>query len=340
MPRKMKAVTVPQPKAEFTIGEKPIPDPVPGSVRIRVEACGICHSDAFIKEGLWPGLTYPRVPGHEVAGVIDAVGPNVAIWKTGDRVGIGWHGDHCGICDACRRGDFIDCAGLQITGFSFDGGYEQYMIAPARGLARIPEGLKPAEAAPLLCAGVTTFNSLRHSGAMPGDLVAIHGIGGLGHLAVQFARQFGYHVVALSRGKEKEELAMRLGAHRSLDTDRVNAAEELTRLGGARVILATAPNSRAITPLMNGLSHDGKLLVVGASPDPIEVSPLQLIPGRRSIHGWPSGTSRDSEDTLSFCARTGVRPMIEEFPLEKAAQAYDRMLGNQVRFRAVLVNSN
>lgn len=339
MPRKMKAVVVPQPGAAFAVGERALPDPGPDTVRVKVEACGICHSDAFVKEGHWAGLQYPRVPGHEVAGVIDAVGPGVSAWKAGERVGIGWHGNHCGECNACRRGSFIDCARLQITGFNFDGGYAQYMIAPVRGLARIPNGLKSSEAAPLLCAGVTTFNSLRHSGAMPGDVVAVHGIGGLGHLALQFARQSGYYVVALSRGKDKEELALRLGAHRYIDGDRVDAAEELGKLGGARVILATAPSSKAITPLVNGLSHDGKLLLVAATPDPIEVSPIQLIPGRRSIQGWPSGSSRDSEDTLNFCAQTGIRPMIEEFPLDEATQGYERMIRNQARFRVVLVNS-
>jgi D-arabinose 1-dehydrogenase-like Zn-dependent alcohol dehydrogenase len=334
----MRSVVVPNPGGAFTSVEKEIPDPGPGAVRLRVAACGICHSDAFVKEGHWPGLTYPRAPGHEVAGVIDAIGPGVTAWKPGDRAGIGWHGDHCGVCDPCRRGDFINCVRLQITGFSFDGGYQQYMIAPVRGLARIPDALTFAEAAPLVCAGVTTFNSLRHSGAMPGDLVAIHGIGGLGHLALQFARHFGFHVVAISRGKDKEELALRLGAHRYLDSASANPAAELARMGGARVILATAPSSAAITSLVDGLGLDGKLLVVAGSPDPIQASPIQLIPGRRSIQGWPSGTSRDSEDTLNFCALTGIRPMVEQFPLADAAQAFERMITNRARFRVVLVN--
>ncbi len=338
MPQTMKVVAVPQAGAALTLAQRELPNPTPGTVRIKVEACGICHSDAFVKEGHWPGLAYPRVPGHEVAGVVDAIGEGVASWKAGDRVGVGWHGDHCGRCDACRRGCFIDCSRLQITGFSFDGGYEQYMIAPEKGLARIPDGLPPAEAAPLLCAGVTTFNSLRHSGAMPGDLVAVQGIGGLGHLAVQFARHFGFHVVALSRGKDKEDLAAHLGAHRYIDADRADPGQELAKLGGARVILATAPNSRAISSLMGGLSSDGKLVVIAAAPDSIEVSPIQLIPGRRSIQGWPSGTSSDSEDTMNFCARTGIRPMIEEYRLEEAARGFERMIRNQVRFRAVLVN--
>ncbi len=339
MSRTMKAVLVTKAGAAFAVTEKALPDPAAGTVRIRVEACGICHSDAFVKDGHWPGIAYPRVPGHEVAGVIDAVGPQVQSWKAGDRVGIGWHGDHCGECTSCRRGDFISCSALQITGISFDGGYQQYMIAPARGLAHIPDPLRPAEAAPLLCAGVTTFNSLRHSGAMPGDVVAIHGIGGLGHLAVQFARHFGFHVVALSRGKAKEELALRLGAHRYVDTERVNAAEELAKSGGARVILATAPDSKAISSLVDGLSNDGKLLAIAGTRDPMQIAPTQLIRGRRSVQGWPSGTSRDSEDTLNFCALTGIRPMVEEFALEDAARGYERMIRNQARFRVVLTNS-
>jgi D-arabinose 1-dehydrogenase-like Zn-dependent alcohol dehydrogenase len=334
----MKAVQIPSPGGAFAVAGKVIPDPPEGAVRLKVGACGICHSDAFVKEGHWPGLAYPRVPGHEVAGVIDAVGPGVTAWKAGDRAGIGWHGDHCGHCNACRRGDFISCANLQITGFHFDGGYEQYMIAPVHGLARVPDALSFSQAAPLLCAGVTTFNSLRHSGALPGDMVAVHGIGGLGHLAVQFARQFGFHVIAISRGKDKEELALRLGAHRYLDSESLDPSQELARLGGARVILATAPNSRAISSLVNGLGLNGTLLVVAAAGDPIEVSPVQLIGGRRSVQGWPSGTSRDSEDTLNFCALTGIRPMVEEFALEDAAKGYERMMSNQARFRVVLVN--
>lgn len=334
----MKAVLIQTPGADFTVAERPITDPGEGAVRVKVAACGICHSDAFVKEGQWPGLTYPRVTGHEVAGVIDAVGPGVTAWSPGDRVGIGWHGDHCGVCEACRRGDFINCARLQVTGFSFDGGYEQYMIAPVHGLARIPAALSFAHAGPLLCAGVTTYNSLRHSRAMPGDVVAIHGIGGLGHLGVQFARHFGFHVVAISRGKDKEELALKLGAHRYLDSDAVNAAEELTRMGGAKVILATAPNSRAISALIEGLGIDGTLLTIAAAMEPMAISPVQMIHNRRSVLGWPAGTSKDSEDTLNFCALTGIRPMIEEFALEDAARGYQRMITNQARFRAVLVS--
>lgn len=334
----MISVLIPQPGGAFTSAERNIPEPAEGTVRLKIAACGICHSDAFVKDGHWPGLAYPRVPGHEVAGVVDAAGPGVSGWKTGDRAAIGWHGDHCGQCDACRRGDFICCARLQITGFSFDGGYQQYMIAPVHGLARIPEALSFVAAAPLVCAGVTTFNSLRHSGAVPGDVVAVHGIGGLGHLAVQFARHFGFHVIAISRGKDKEELALRLGAHRYLDSAAHNVTEELARLGGARVILATAPSGAAISALMDGLGRDGKLLLVAASADPIQVTAGQLIGQRRSIQGWAAGTSRDSEDTLNFCVLTGIRPMVEEFALEDASQGYERMIRNQARFRVVLVN--
>ncbi len=335
----MKAVLVPKPGEAFAVTERAISDPPPGAVRLKVRACGVCHSDSFVKEGHWPGLTYPRAPGHEVAGVVDAVGPGVAGWKAGDRAGVGWHGNHCGVCEPCRRGDFINCVRLEITGFNFDGGYQQYMIAPVRGLARIPEALSFSQAGPLLCAGVTTFNSLRHSGAVAGDLIAVHGIGGLGHLALQFARHFGFHVVAISRGKDKEELARRLGAHRYVDTESSNPAEELMKLGGARVIVATAPDSRAMASLIDGLGRDGKLLSIAAAMDPLNVAPARLIGNRRSIQGWPSGTSQDSEDTLNFCALSGIRPMIEEFPLEDAAQGYDRMISGRVRFRAVLVNA-
>jgi propanol-preferring alcohol dehydrogenase len=334
----VKTVQIAKPGGDFVVSERSLPEPGPGAVRVKIAACGVCHSDFFVKEGHWPNLEYPRVPGHEIAGVVDAVGPDVHPWVPGDRVGIGWHGWHCGYCEACRAGDYIICSNLKITGFDFDGGYQQYMIAFANGLARIPDALTFAEAAPLLCAGVTTYNSLRHSGALPGDLVAVHGIGGLGHLAVQFARQFGYRVAAISRGKDKEELALRLGAHRYIDGASVKPAEELTRLGGARVIVATAPNSAAISELVGGLGRNGMLLAIAGSADPLAISPAQLIGMRRSIQGWPSGSPKDSEDTLNFCALTGVRPMIEEFPLDQAANAYQRMMSNEVRFRAVLVN--
>jgi len=335
----VKIVQLAKPGADFAVSDRPLPEPGPGTVRVKIAACGICHSDFFVKEGHWPGLEYPRVPGHEIAGVIDAVGPNVTPWAVGDRVGIGWHGSHCGYCEPCRSGDFILCRNLKITGFHFDGGYQQYMIAFADGLARIPEQLTLAEAAPLLCAGVTTYNSLRHAGALPGDLVAVHGIGGLGHLAVQFARQFGYRVAAISRGKDKEELALRLGAHRYIDGASAKAADELTRMGGARVIVATAPNSAAISELVGGLGANGMLLTIAGSFDPLTISPAQLIGQRRSIQGWPSGAPKDSEETMNFCALTGIRPMIEQFPLDEASRAYQKMMANEVRFRAVLVTS-
>jgi|SRR5579872_768854 len=334
----MKAVQISKPGGDFTLTEQAIPEPGPGAVRLKVQACGICHSDSFIKEGHWPNLAYPRIPGHEVAGTVDAVGPGVTEWAVGDRAGIGWHGKHCGHCEPCRSGDFIICRELAITGFSFNGGYAEYMIAPKEGLARIPDGLGFAEAAPLLCAGVTTYNALRHSRALPGDLVAVHGIGGLGHLGIQFARQSGFHVVAISRGKDKEELALRLGAHRYIDSASSKPADELNRLGGARVILATAPNSAAIAELIGGLGRNGMLLAIAGAMEPLGIPPVQLLPRRNSIQGWPSGTSKDSEDTLNFCVLTGIRPMIEEFPLEDARRAYERMMTNQVRFRAVLMN--
>jgi len=334
----MKAVLIEKAGAKFTVVERPMGEPGEGAVRLKVAACGICHSDSLVKEGKWPGLQYPRVPGHEVAGVVDAVGPGVTGWAAGDRAGVGWHGDHCGQCDPCRRGDFINCDRLQITGFYFDGGYQQYMIAPVHGLARIPDAIGFAQAGPLLCAGVTTYNSLRHSRAMPGDLVAIHGIGGLGHLGIQFARHFGFHVVAISRGKDKEALALQLGAHRYLDAESQNPVDELNRLGGARVIVATAPNSKAISALVDGLGLDGMLLTIAGTREPMAVSPGQLIGKRRSLQGWPSGSSKDSEDTLNFCAQSGIRPMVEEFALEDAAQGYERMITNQARFRVVLVS--
>src|SRR5437667_802157 len=332
----MKVVQVSRPGGDFERVERPVPDPGRGQVRIKVEACGICHSDLLVKEGYWPGLQYPRVPGHEIAGKVDAVGPDVTQWKPGQRAGVGWHGGHCFICDPCRRGEFIVCQNEKITALSFDGGYAEYMIAPAEAVAAIPDGLPPDEAAPLLCAGITTFNSLRHSGAGPGDLVAVLGLGGLGHLGIQFANKMGYRTVAIGRGKDKEPLALKLGAAEYLDADAVKVADTLNEMGGASVILATAPNSKAMSDLIDGLGVGGKLLVVGASPDPVNVTPIQLIGRRRSIQGWPSGTARDSEETLNFCALSGIRPMVETFPLEQAAAAYDRMLSGKARFRVVL----
>jgi len=332
----MKAVQVSKPGGNFEIVERNIPEPGRNQVRIKVEACGICHSDALVKEGLWPGIQYPRVPGHEIAGHIDAVGADVTNWKPGQRAGVGWHGGHDFTCNACRRGDFINCQHEKITGISHDGGYQEYMIAPAEAVAAIPEELPAAEAAPLLCAGITVFNALRHSGARAGDLVAVQGIGGLGHLGIQYARQMGFRTFAIGRGKDKEELARKLGAAHYVDTALGNPAAELQKFGGARVILATAPDSKAMSALFNGLSSDGNLIVVGAGPDAITVTPIQLIQGSKSLAGWASGVATDSEDTMQFSALTGVRPMIEKYPLEKAAEAYDQMIGGRARFRVVL----
>ena len=332
----MTAAQISRPGAAFEIVKRDLPEPGRGHVRIKVQACGVCHSDVFVKEGHWPDLQYPRITGHEVAGVIDEIGSEVTAWKKGQRVGVGWHGAHCGVCVPCRRGDFISCQNLRVTGFNDDGGYAQYMLARADVLALIPAALSPVEAAPILCAGITTFNSLRHSGAVAGDLVAVQGLGGLGHLGIQFANKMGYRTVAIGRGKDKEPLALKLGAAEYLDTDAVKVADKLNEMGGASVILATAPNSKAMSELIDGLGVGGKLLVVGASPDPINVTPIQLIGRRRSIQGWPSGTARDSEETLNFCALTGIRPMVETFPLEQAAAAYDRMLSGKARFRVVL----
>lgn len=332
----MKAVQVSGPGEDFQIVEREIPKPVTGQVRVKVQACGICHSDALTKEGAWPGIQYPRVPGHEVAGIIDEVGVGVSEWTKGQRVGVGWHGGQDGTCLSCRRGDFRNCRNLKIPGISYDGGYQQYMVAPVEALVAIPESLNDAEAAPLLCAGITTFNALRHSGALPPDLVAVQGIGGLGHLGIQFANKFGYKVAAIGRGTGNAALAKKLGASVYIDSKATNAAEELQKLGGAQVILATAPSSKAMSELIDGLGPNGKLMVIGAAFDPIEVTPIQLISGSRTIQGWASGTPTDSEDTLRFAELTGVRPMIETYPLEKAAEAYARMLSGEAQFRVVL----
>lgn len=332
----MKAAQIPEPGADFQIVEREIPAPGFGHVRIKVLACGVCHSDVLTKEGSWPGIQYPRVPGHEVVGSIDEVGDGVSEWTKGRRVGVGWHGGHDGTCTACRRGDFGNCRNMKIAGISYDGGYQQYMVAPAEALVAVPESLSDTEAAPLLCAGITTFNALRHSGALPGDLVAVQGIGGLGHLGVQFANKFGYRVAAIGRGSENAALAKKLGASVYIDSRATNAAEELQKLGGAQVILATAPNAKAMSELIDGLGPNGKLMVIGADFDPIEVTPIQLISGSRTIQGWASGTPIDSEDTLRFAELTGVRPMIETYPLEKAAEAYARMMSGDAQFRVVL----
>lgn len=333
---KMKVAQVPKAGGEFEIVEREIPQPGARQVRIRVQACGVCHSDVLTKEGGWPGLTYPRVPGHEIAGVIDALGAGVANWKEGDRVGVGWHAWQDGTCLSCRRGDFPNCPNAKVSGIHFDGGYEEYMVAPVEALAKIPDSLDPADAAPLLCAGVTTFNALRHSGAMPGDLVAVQGVGGLGHLGIQFAQKFGYKVAAIGRGPGNAALAKKLGASVYIDSAATNAAQELQKLGGASVILATAPSSKAMSALIDGLGPNGRMMVAGAAPDAIEVSPVQLIVGKRSIQGWYSGTATDSEDTLRFAEMTGVRAMIEKYPLAKAAEGYARMLSGKAEFRVVL----
>jgi D-arabinose 1-dehydrogenase-like Zn-dependent alcohol dehydrogenase len=332
----MKVAVISKPGADFAIVERPIPTPGAGQVRIKVQACGVCHSDLLVKEGAWPGIQYPRVPGHEVVGTIDEVGSGVSTWKKGQRVGVGWQGGQDNTCLECRRGDFANCQNVLVTGVNYDGGYQQYMVAPIEALAQVPESLSDAEAAPLLCAGITTFNALRHSGAVPGDLVAVQGIGGLGHLGVQFANKFGYRVAAIGRGSENGALAKKLGASVYIDSQATKAAEELKKLGGAKVILATAPSSKAMSELIDGLGPNGKLMVVGAGPDPIEVKPIQLIVGSKSIQGWWSGIPTDSEDTLRFAELTGVRPMVETFPLERAAEAYDRMLSGKAQFRVVL----
>jgi D-arabinose 1-dehydrogenase-like Zn-dependent alcohol dehydrogenase len=334
--KKMKVAQIAKPGSGFQIVEREIPEPGAGHVRIKVQACGVCHSDVLTVEGGWPGLEYPRVPGHEVAGIVDEVGDGVSAWKKGQRVGVGWHGGQDNTCRECRRGDFRNCQNLKICGISYDGGYQEYMIAPVEALVPIPESLKDVDAAPLLCAGITTYNALRHSGALPGDLVAVQGVGGFGHLGIQWANKSGYKVAAIGRGAENASLAKKLGAHVYIDSAATNAAEELQKLGGARVILATAPNSKAMSELINGLGPNGELMVVGATVDPIEVTPLQLINGSKTIQGWASGTPADSEDTLRFAELSGVRPMIETYPLEKAAEAYARMMSGQAQFRVVL----
>jgi D-arabinose 1-dehydrogenase-like Zn-dependent alcohol dehydrogenase len=333
---KMRAVQVPQAKQPLEIVERDIPEPQPGWVRVKVEACGVCHSDSLTKEGLWPGIQYPRVPGHEVIGVIDQVGPNVSNWTTGQRVGVGWHGSHCGHCDRCRRGDFFACqVELLTTGISFDGGYAEYMLAPAKALALVPDDLSSVDSAPLMCAGLTTFNALRNSGARPGDVVGVLGIGGLGHLGVQYAAKMGFRAVAIGRGKDKEPLARKLGARHYVDSEGADPAAELNKLGGASVILATATNGDAMAAVIGGLAPRGVLMVIGAG-GPITVNPLLLISGQRSLQGWYSGTSIDSQDTLEFSSATGVQSMNEVYPLEQAADAYDRMMSGKARFRVVL----
>ena len=336
MPR-MRAVQVPNAHGDFQLVEREVPEPGPGFVRIKVQACGICHSDEYAKEGSRPGITYPRVPGHEIAGVVDAIGPDVLGWQVGDRAGVGWHGGHCGYCASCRRGDFVTCSkGRQITGLTCDGGYTDYMVISAAALAKIPDGIAATDAAPLFCAGVTTFNSLRNSGARPGDLVAILGLGGLGHLGVQFAAKMGFDTVAIARGKDKETFARKLGASHYIDSESQNAAAELEKLGGAKVILSTVTSGKAVNAVLGGMGVNGKTILVGNPDQPLEITGRLLIAGRRSVSGWPSGSPIDSQDTLSFCAVTGIRPMIETYPLDRAADAYQRMMSGKARFRVVL----
>lgn len=330
----MKAVQVTKP-GTFELVEREVPEAGPGQVRVKVLACGVCHSDMFVQSGGFPGLVLPRVPGHEIAGVVDAVGAGVTAWKVGDRVGVGWHGGHCFQCDACRRGLFINCKEGKITGITHDGGYAEYAVVPHESVARMPAGMEAVDAGPLLCAGVTTYNALRNSGARPGDTVAVQGIGGLGHLAIQYAARMGFRTVAISRGADKESLARELGAHEYLDTDKAPAAEGLKALGGADVVLATAPNSEAIGSTVNGLKSRGKLLIVAAPFEPLSVSAMGLLSGK-TVAGWPSGSAIDSEDTMAFSALTGVRPRVETFKLEQAEEAFAKMMENRVRFRAVL----
>ncbi len=336
MKEKMRVAQVPQPKGAFEIVERDVPEPQSGWVRVKVEACGVCHSDSLTKEGLWPGIQYPRVPGHEVIGVVDAVGENVPGWKNGQRVGIGWHGGHCGYCENCRRGDFFACkVALLTTGISFDGGYGDYMLAPAKGLALVPDDLAAIDGAPLMCAGLTTFNALRNSGARGGDVVGVLGIGGLGHLGVQFAARMGFKTVAIARGEDKGTLAKQLGARHYIDSQTQDPAAELNKLGGAKVIIATVTNAEAMNAVMGGLAPNGVLIVIGAA-GPLSVDPILLIIGKRSVQGWYSGTSIDSQDTLNFSVATGVQSMNEVFPFEKVTEAYERMMSGKARFRVVL----
>src|SRR6267142_531894 len=332
----MKAAQISKPGADFEIVEREIPEPAAGEVRVKVQACGVCHSDMLTKEGAWPGIQYPRVPGHEVAGIVDKLGAGVSEWKKGQRVGVGWHGGHDGTCRECRRGDFGNCRNLKIPGISYDGGYQQYMVAPAEALVAIPESLSDIEAALLLCAGVTMFDSLRNSGALPGDLGAIQGICGLGHLGIQYANKFGYKVEAIGRGAEIAPLVKKLGARVYIDTNSTNAAQALQDLGGAQVVLATAPSSKSISELIDGLAKNGRLIVIGVDSGPIEVTPLQLITRTANIQGWASGTSAGEEDTLNFAELSGLRPMVETYPLEKAGEAYARMMSGKAQFRVVL----
>jgi len=336
----MRSVQVSKPNGPFEIVERDIPEPGAGKVRIKVQACGICHGDSATKEGIFPGIQYPRVPGHEIAGVIDAIGNDVTQWKVGQRIGVGWVAGYCGYCESCRRGDFATCRYGQVPGISFDGGYADYMIAPTEALASIPDELSATEAAPLMCAGITTYNALRNSGARVGDVVAILGIGGLGHLGIQFAAKMGFKTVAIARGKDKEEIVRKLGARQYIDSKSQNPVEELVKLGGAKIILGTVPSGKAMSQVLGGLAVNGKLIMIGASNEPLEVYPNFFLSGRRSVVGWPSGTSIDSQDTLGFSVLSGVRPMNEIFPLEQATEAYEQMMSGKARFRAVLTTGH
>jgi D-arabinose 1-dehydrogenase-like Zn-dependent alcohol dehydrogenase len=337
MKTKMTVAQISKAGGDFELVERDIPEPGAGQVRIKVEACGICHSDSIVKDGFWPGLQYPRVPGHEIAGHVDAAGAGVTNWKPGDRVGVGWHGGHDFVCTECRRGDFTMCVNRKITGIDYDGGYAEYVIAPQEALAAIPDQVPAEEAGPFMCAGVTVFNALRHSGARPGDVVAVQGIGGLGHLGIQYARKMGFNTVALGRGADKESLARKLGAHHYIDSAAVDTVAELQKLGGARVILATAPNAKAISDVVAGLGIDGNLLIPAAPNDPLTVGVFPLLMGRRRISGWYSGSAYDSQDTLEFSALSDVHPMIEKFPLSRVKEAYEQMHSGKVRFRVVLM---
>jgi D-arabinose 1-dehydrogenase-like Zn-dependent alcohol dehydrogenase len=336
MSTKMKAAQISKATGDWELVERDIPEPGNGEVRVKVEACGICHSDALVEDGLWPGLQYPRVPGHEIAGRVDAVGTNVNSWAVGQRVGVGWHGGHCFVCEQCRRGDFAMCVNRKVTGIDFDGGYAEYFIARAETLAAIPQELPAEEAGPFMCAGVTVFNALRNSGARAGEVVAVHGIGGLGHLGVQYARRMGFETVAINRGNDKEELARQLGAHHYIDATAQDVVAELQKFGGASLILATAPNAQAISGLVDGLAPSGKLLVPAAPSEPLSINVFSLITKRSSVAGWYSGTAKDSQDTLEFSALSGVHPMIEKYPLDRVAEAYEQMHSGKVRFRVVL----
>lgn len=332
----MKAAQIKEAEGEFHIVDIVKPTPKANEVLIKVQACGICHSDAFVKDGTFPGIEYPRVPGHEVIGTVEETGADVNMWNKNQRVGVGWHGGHCFECEPCRRGDFISCENAKVSGISYDGGYAEYMCAPQEALVAVPDELKSEEAAPLLCAGITVFNALRNSGITAGDLVAIQGIGGLGHLAIQYANKMGMKTVAISTSDDKKDLATKLGAHHFINASSEDAAEQLQKLGGAKLILGTAPSGKAMTSVLGGLGIDGKLLMVGATPEPVEVSPMEMLMGRKSVAGWPSGTPADSEDTLNFSALFDTKAMIEEYSLDDVNEAYEKMINNKSRFRVVL----